>query len=70
MEKLPKLSEEEIIARAERRAIKAKISKISLHIKLMLDRETELLQYLKEDIEDTTEIFDETAAKLGGTNAR
>lgn len=67
MEKLPKLSEEEIIARPERRAIKAKIS---LHIKLMLDRETELLRYLKEDIEDTTEIFDETAAKLGGTNAR
>jgi len=69
MEKIPELSEEELIAKVERRATLARISRVHTKVKLMLIVESETIEYLKEDVKHVAEITDKIEERLGGKNA-
>ena len=69
MEKIPELSEEELIAKVERRATLARISRIHTKVKLMLIVESETIEYLKEDVKNVAKITNKIESELGGYNA-
>jgi len=70
MEKLQELSEEEIIARAERNATIARISRMANRVNLMLTVENESLDYLKQDVASATKTINKIEERLGGHSAR
>lgn len=69
MEKLPELSEEEIIARAEQSATIVRISRMANRVNLMLTVEKESLEYLKQDVASATKTINKIEERLGENHA-